>query len=100
VLGFLSASEITTLKIDADCVVLSACNTASGSGEVAEALSDSFYVGEQALLAEALSGLARARNHGGASTGAKTPEGRRRIAEAQRRRWARWRGGRGEPGMK
>ena len=31
----------------------------------------------------------RCANHGGASTGPKTPEGRQRIAEAQRRRWAR-----------
>ena len=36
-------------------------------------------------------GKARCRLHGGRSTGAKTPEGRKRIAEAQRRRWARWR---------
>lgn len=33
----------------------------------------------------------RCRNHGGCSTGPKTPEGRQRIAEAQRARWARWR---------
>ena len=31
----------------------------------------------------------RCRLHGGLSTGAKTPEGRERIAEAQRRRWRR-----------
>jgi hypothetical protein len=31
----------------------------------------------------------RCRVHGGLSTGAKTPEGRERIAEAQRRRWRR-----------
>lgn len=30
----------------------------------------------------------RCRLHGGLSTGPKTPEGRERIAEAQRRRWA------------
>ena len=30
----------------------------------------------------------RCANHGGASTGPRTPEGRQRIAEAQRRRWA------------
>lgn len=29
--------------------------------------------------------------HGGLSTGPRTAEGRERIAEAQRRRWARWR---------
>jgi hypothetical protein len=33
----------------------------------------------------------RCRLHGGLSTGPKTPEGRARIAKAQRRRWARWR---------
>lgn len=33
----------------------------------------------------------RCRMHGGLSTGAKTPEGRRRCAEAARRRWERWR---------
>lgn len=32
----------------------------------------------------------RCRFHGGLSTGPKTLEGRERIAEAQRRRWARW----------
>ena len=31
--------------------------------------------------------------HGGRSTGPRTPEGRERIAEAQRRRWAAWRVG-------
>ena len=30
----------------------------------------------------------RCRNHGGARTGPRTPEGRQRIAEAQRRRWS------------
>ena len=30
----------------------------------------------------------RCANHGGLSTGPKTPEGRQRIAEAQRKRWA------------
>jgi CHAT domain-containing protein/Tfp pilus assembly protein PilF len=42
--GYLSASEIAALKLDADWVILSACNTAAG----------------QAASAEALSGLARA----------------------------------------
>lgn len=36
-------------------------------------------------------GRKRCRFHGGKSTGPRTPEGRARIAEAQRRRWARWR---------
>lgn len=36
-------------------------------------------------------GKRRCKFHGGKSTGAKTPEGRERIAEAQRQRWARWR---------
>jgi CHAT domain-containing protein len=42
--GYLSASEIAGLKLDADWVILSACNTAAG----------------EAASAEALSGLARA----------------------------------------
>ena len=52
--GFLTASEIATLKLDADWVILSACNTAGGSGETAEALSGMarafFYAGARALL--------------------------------------------------
>ena len=48
------ASEIATLKLNADWVVLSACNTAAGSGEGAEALSGLarafFYAGARALL--------------------------------------------------
>lgn len=52
--GFLTASEITTLKLDANWVVLSACNTAGGAGEKAEALSGLarafFYAGARALL--------------------------------------------------
>ena len=36
-------------------------------------------------------GKARCKFHGGKSTGARTPEGVARIAEAQRRRWARYR---------
>lgn len=37
--GYLSASEIAGLKLDADWVILSACNTASGEAPNAEALS-------------------------------------------------------------
>ena len=52
--GYLSASEIATLKLNADWVVLSACNTASGTGESAEALSGLarafFFAGARALL--------------------------------------------------
>ena len=52
--GFLTASEIATLKLDADWVILSACNTAGGSGETSEALSGMarafFYAGARALL--------------------------------------------------
>jgi len=33
----------------------------------------------------------RCRMHGGLSTGPRTLEGRKRVAEAQRLRWARWR---------
>ena len=52
--GYLSASEITGLKLDADWVILSACNTAAGGAESAEALSGMsrafFYAGARALL--------------------------------------------------
>ena len=34
----------------------------------------------------------RCPNHGGMSTGPRTVEGKARIAEAQRKRWRRWRG--------
>jgi hypothetical protein len=37
--GYLSASEIARLKLDADWVILSACNTAAGKAKGAEALS-------------------------------------------------------------
>ena len=37
--GYLSASEIAALKLDADWVILSACNTAAGAAKSAEALS-------------------------------------------------------------
>src|SRR5262249_44661133 len=37
--GYLSTSEIAALKLDADWVVLSACNTAAGAATNAEALS-------------------------------------------------------------
>lgn len=37
-----------------------------------------------------LSGKRRCKFHGGASTGPRTPEGRERIANAQRQRWAAW----------
>jgi CHAT domain-containing protein/tetratricopeptide (TPR) repeat protein len=47
--GLLTASEVTTLKLNADWVILSACNTASGDGG-----------------GEALSGLARAFFYAGA----------------------------------
>lgn len=36
-------------------------------------------------------GKRRCKFHGGKSTGARTPEGKARIAEAQRRRWTKWR---------
>jgi CHAT domain-containing protein len=37
--GYLTASEITGLRLDADWVILSACNTAAGGAQGAEALS-------------------------------------------------------------
>lgn len=44
-----------------------------------------------ACLNKSEPGKRRCKFHGGKSTGARTPEGRERIAEAQRRRWAKWR---------
>ena len=53
--GLLTASEITTLKLDADWVILSACNTAAGDAKGASGLSGLarafFYAGAQSLLA-------------------------------------------------
>jgi CHAT domain-containing protein len=55
--GYLSGSEIAGLKLNADWVILSACNTAGGvgKGQAAEALSGLarvfFYAGARALLA-------------------------------------------------
>jgi CHAT domain-containing protein len=52
--GFLAASEIARLKLDADWVILSACNTASGETRGAEALSGLarafLYAGARSLL--------------------------------------------------
>jgi tetratricopeptide (TPR) repeat protein/CHAT domain-containing protein len=52
--GYLSASEIAALKLNTDWVILSACNTAAGGAEGAEALSGLarafFYAGGRALL--------------------------------------------------
>ena len=52
--GYLSASEIGGLKLDADWVILSACNTAAGGASSAEALSGIarafIYAGARALL--------------------------------------------------
>ncbi len=52
--GLLSASEVSALKLNADWVVLSACNTAAGEGNNAEALSGLarafFYAGTRGLL--------------------------------------------------
>jgi tetratricopeptide (TPR) repeat protein/CHAT domain-containing protein len=52
--GLLTASEVAQLKLNADWVVLSACNTAAGDKPGAEALSglarSFFYTGARALL--------------------------------------------------
>ncbi len=52
--GLLTMEEILALRLNADWVVLSACNTASGQGAGAEALSGLgrafFYAGARALL--------------------------------------------------
>lgn len=50
----LTLDDVLALKLDADLVVLSACNTAAGDGEGAEAISGLgrgfFYAGSRALL--------------------------------------------------
>ena len=52
--GLLTMDKVLTLKLDADWVVLSACNTASGEGAGSEAVSGLgrafFYAGAKALL--------------------------------------------------
>ena len=52
--GLLTASEVAQLKLDADWVVLSACNTVAGDKPGAEAMSGLarafFYAGARALL--------------------------------------------------
>lgn len=52
--GLLTASEVAHLKLNADWVILSACNTASADGGSAEALSGLarafFYAGARSLL--------------------------------------------------
>ena len=52
--GYLSASEVAGLKLDADLVILSACNTAGGEVKNAEALSGLakafFYAGARSLV--------------------------------------------------
>jgi CHAT domain-containing protein/tetratricopeptide (TPR) repeat protein len=52
--GYLSASEVGALKLDADWVILSACNTAAGGAPNAEALSGLarafIYAGARSLL--------------------------------------------------
>ena len=53
--GLLGMADVLALKLDADWVVLSACNTASGDGAGAEAVSGLgrafFYAGTRAILA-------------------------------------------------
>ncbi|MBD1548683.1 CHAT domain-containing protein [Roseibium aggregatum] len=52
--GFLTATEAASLKLNADWVLLSACNTAAGDGEGAEGLSGLarafFFAGARSLL--------------------------------------------------
>jgi len=52
--GLLTMDDVLSLRLDADWVVLSACNTASGNGAGAEAVSGLgrafFYAGARALL--------------------------------------------------
>ena len=52
--GILTASEVAELKLDAEWVILSACNTAAGTGYGSDALSglarSFFYAGARSLL--------------------------------------------------
>jgi CHAT domain-containing protein len=52
--GYLSASEVAALKLDAEWVILSACNTAAGNTKDADASSGLvrafFYAGARSLL--------------------------------------------------
>jgi len=52
--GFLTSSEILSLELDADLIVLSACNTGGGDGQGGESLSglarSFFYSGARAML--------------------------------------------------
>ncbi|MCR9138568.1 MAG: tetratricopeptide repeat protein [Alphaproteobacteria bacterium] len=52
--GLLTASEIATFELNADWVILSACNTAAGSGQDGESLSGLargfFYAGAKSVL--------------------------------------------------
>lgn len=49
--GLLEASEVAALKLNADLVVLSACNTAGGGGEALAGLAESFFhAGARSLL--------------------------------------------------
>jgi CHAT domain-containing protein len=62
--GLLTASEVAELKLDADWVVLSACNTVAGDKPGAEAMSGLarafFYAGARALLVSHWSVASRA----------------------------------------
>ncbi|WP_295559366.1 CHAT domain-containing tetratricopeptide repeat protein [uncultured Hyphomicrobium sp.] len=53
--GYLAASDVMDLQMDADWVILAACNSAAGNGGNAEALSglakSFFYAGARSLLA-------------------------------------------------
>src|SRR5262249_36977291 len=69
--GLLTASEVAQLKLDADWVVMSACNTAGGDKADLEALSGLarafFYAGSRALPlspCDVQSQAAVAQNHG------------------------------------
>jgi tetratricopeptide (TPR) repeat protein len=52
--GYLGVSEVAQLHLDADWVILSACNTAAGAGDSGEALSGLasafFYAGARAVM--------------------------------------------------
>lgn len=79
--GLLTMDEILGLKLDADWVVLSACNTGSGAGAGAEAASGLgrafFYAGTRALL------LTNWSVHSASARDLVTDLFRRQAAEAQ-----------------
>jgi CHAT domain-containing protein len=87
----LTASEAAQLKLNADWVVLSACNTAAADKSGAEALSGLarafFYAGARALLVSHWSVDSEAATRLTTSTLMKTDPRRGRAAASRMRCW-------------